>query len=435
MLKSIELINFESHEHTVISDIPEGFTLIWGDSDAGKTSIVRALKLAAYNIFDQKSVRVGKKFCEVKVTSDKGVVHAKRGKNVNEWIVTPNGKTPLVFDKVGKGVVPAATEVLGLSMVTLGETDIPVNIMDQDESHFLLSELAGKKASGSSRAQIIDEISGLSGIEGLIKSVSLDNHRIGREVTQLTEKINETLDQMHDKDEILKEKSVLTSVKNLIDQKKTLECAVDICNDLLSRSTRNKELMSSIGDQIDSIPDTESANNHLESIGGSVSKIASANSIMDSYSSQKETVKGMLENMDKIPDVDQVIGLIDGLQSKILTHDRMESIISRHNSEKDQVGSISDKIEKEIPDCDSVEDITTNIQSMLDKLDKCLQINDLNLQNKSNLLESKEKLSEVDKHLLEAQNEESKAMSEVTVCPLTLRPVSGDCLKASKGDD
>jgi AAA15 family ATPase/GTPase len=67
MLKSIEIWNFESHEHTLIDNLSEGLNLICGESNAGKTSIVRALRLVAYNEFDPDSLRVGAKTCKVRV--------------------------------------------------------------------------------------------------------------------------------------------------------------------------------------------------------------------------------------------------------------------------------------------------------------------------------------------------------------------------------
>ena len=171
MIKRLELIDFESHKHTIIDDFSNGLNLLVGDSNSGKSSLLRAIKLAAYNMYDPGCVRIGATKCVVRVDTDKGYVKVVRGPKVNEWEVCKNGEAPEKFQKVGKNIVPQAAEVMGLKLVTLGDVEFPVNVMSQLESHFMLSGVGDKNATGSMRAQIVDEISGLSGFEPLVKDL------------------------------------------------------------------------------------------------------------------------------------------------------------------------------------------------------------------------------------------------------------------------
>ena len=44
MIERLELIDFESHKNTVV-DFSQGLNIITGNSDAGKSSLLRALRL------------------------------------------------------------------------------------------------------------------------------------------------------------------------------------------------------------------------------------------------------------------------------------------------------------------------------------------------------------------------------------------------------
>jgi exonuclease SbcC len=182
VIKRLRIKNFESHEDTEI-DFTDGLNVIVGESNAGKSSIVRALTLVAFNKFDPRSVRVGCDNCEIECETERGIVNVKRGK-VNEWnVVTSSGKKK--FKSIGNNVLSDAIDVLGMKRIKLGDLEINVNIMDQLEKHFMLSQFDGKSVSGSARAQIFDEISGLSGCEELVKLIGLDITRCNRKIKSL----------------------------------------------------------------------------------------------------------------------------------------------------------------------------------------------------------------------------------------------------------
>jgi chromosome segregation ATPase len=50
MLKSLRIINFESHKDTTIN-FTDGFNVIIGQSDGGKSSIIRAIAAVCYNMW------------------------------------------------------------------------------------------------------------------------------------------------------------------------------------------------------------------------------------------------------------------------------------------------------------------------------------------------------------------------------------------------
>ena len=143
MIKRIALKNFESHEDSTI-EFSDGLNLIIGQSNQGKSSIVRALAMVVANRFDRDSVRTGAKYCSVTVETEKGTVTAERGEDTNHWIIeTPQGKKE--YRNIGSSVPSEVLEVLGMGERARGEIKELPNIMFQLEKHYMLSEIDGKK--------------------------------------------------------------------------------------------------------------------------------------------------------------------------------------------------------------------------------------------------------------------------------------------------
>lgn len=212
MIKEIELINFENHEHTVLKNFHKGFNLLCGNSMIGKSSIIRAIKLVCYNEFDKESIAVGEKTCTVKLTTDKGSVTVVKGENVNKWIIEPlNGKKQ-EFNNTGKKVLQEVIDVTGLSVVSLGDIDLKINIMNQLDGHFLMAKIGDKDSSGSLRSQIIDEISGLIGVEPLIKEVSTDNLRLSKEIKNIESEKKQLQESKTDEEKINEYKNKISFI-------------------------------------------------------------------------------------------------------------------------------------------------------------------------------------------------------------------------------
>jgi DNA repair exonuclease SbcCD ATPase subunit len=378
MLKRIELWNWESHEHTVVDDLDPGFNLIHGESNAGKTAIIRALKLVAYNKFDPKSVRVGCKTCTVEVETERGVVRVERGKGVNIWTITGYSK-PL--ENVGKKPVPEAQEILGMRMVELGDLEVPVNIMDQAETHFLLRGLGNKDTSGSVRAQVVDEISGLSGIEGLIKEVSLDNHRWGRQIKQLEDRAAELADQLHDEQTLKAEEMLLGTVQKHIEIRDDSNEAVAVLTELMEEHARVAQEAADAREEFDALPDTAKATTLLDGARTAWDKAEAAAALHKTYEVDIVLLTTHRKQAKAIPDVTAAQKAIDTAEAIRGRLEGIEAIVKEHASE--------------IRERD-------HYQARLD---------------------------EAEQELVEAKQELADILAEFTVCPLTLQPIGDECIK------
>lgn len=197
MLKRVLLKNFESHEDSVV-EFTDGLNLLIGQSNQGKSSIVRAIAMVVANRFDKDCVRTGKDFCEVTLETDRGSVTAMRGEAMNQWRVrTPDGKEK-TYRSIGTGVPPEAMSILGMGERRRGEMSELPNIMFQLEKHYMLAEVDGKKVTANMIARMMDEAIGIGGMEELIKDIASDFEKAKRGLGTSSTEVSELKSQMMD---------------------------------------------------------------------------------------------------------------------------------------------------------------------------------------------------------------------------------------------
>jgi DNA repair exonuclease SbcCD ATPase subunit len=289
MILKLEIKNFESHEHTVF-EFTEGFNAIVGDGDSGKTSALRALNLVAFNKWNPDSLRLGCKNCEVTVTTERGTVKVTRGKD-NRWEVTPKGGQTQIFDKIGKdAILPEAAQIIGLRPVKIGDTETNINIAGQLEKHFMMAELNGKKASGSLRAQIVDEISGLAGMETIIKDVSLDNTRSSKEIKRQEQNIKDVKQNKHDEDELNEEQRLLDKVKDALDNLELSRKQMDKMQSCLQDFQAVKERIVRTEQEMTGLPNTKRLSAMVDNIQEICDKIASMANVAEQASQSTQMI-------------------------------------------------------------------------------------------------------------------------------------------------
>ena len=433
MLKSIELWDFESHEHTLIDDLSEGLNLIVGESNAGKTAIIRGLRLVAYNEFDPDSLRVGAKHCIVKVTTDKGIVKVTRGPKDNLWEIwegrEEKGKPDFEYDKVGRvAAPPKAVEIIGLSVVKLGDVNVPVNIMDQMESHFMLAGIGDDKATGSVRAQIIDEISGLSGIESVIKGVSLDNHRAGREMKQIEVRVNETSEKLHDDTELDREGRILESAKDFLEDMKEAIVASDNCEEIIREWESACQVVDDAESRLSAMPDVKLASGLLQDATDATDISEGVMTLWNETEAVKGQITDCESDLEVIPDIELSARSLNTFEK---THTSSVTIEEFH---KDYL-----KCCKEEEECQEAIDLASRANKARPFISKAEEAMDASGAIQSILqkeLEIDIEIKTMDRCLRNAEEKLNNAIKEcdeilqsITVCPLTLAPVSEECLK------
>lgn len=427
MLKRVEVKNFESHEHAVL-DLSDGFNLVVGPSNAGKSALLRAIRLAAYGEWDPESLRKGAKVCEVTVTTDKGVVNVKRGASMNEWEVTPDGKPTKKFSRPGKGVVEDAAEVIGLRVVKLGTQEIRPNVMDQLEGHFLMAEIEGESTSGSTRAQVIDEISGLAGMEGLIREVNLDNVRNAREIKESETSTKDLDGKLHDQALLDAEKIVIESSEKLVTEFKEARQFAEDAHALHDEyQTSDTDLKRDIA-TLKTIPNTALAEAAIQTATERLAKASEVRKSIEQARVASESIRVASDTLKGIPNTAQAESDVQTATEKLALASEVNEVLGQAKSAADAIqtaqtalsavpdaskaGDLLEKARKSAQEAQEARKALGSAQTVSDDLDALVSEN-----------------NEVGEALKEAEDAMGKAQAEIEICPICLGPRHEGCGK------
>lgn len=169
MIENIRLRNFQKHGDLLIELDPH-VTCITAESDAGKSSVIRALRWIATNRPNGNAfLKWGKKFTRVEVTVDGKAVKRSRGKR-NVYSV--DGKEFIAF---GQGVPHEVEDLLNLSAVNFQGQHDPVFWFTLPPSD------VGRELNAVVNLQLIDKAS---------SSISVERHRCKEKVKFCEERIS-----------------------------------------------------------------------------------------------------------------------------------------------------------------------------------------------------------------------------------------------------
>jgi len=164
MITRIQIHDFQSIEELDIECGP--ITVIHGESDTGKSAVVRALYALAFNSYPTGHVRDGAKYSGVAVMVDDVMVAAEKGGGTNDYIVNVSGERQ-DFAKVGTIVPPEAEGWLGWRSLELDDgSRFTPNFGMQFDAPFLLTD------SPSRRAKVLGTLTNVATLYAAIKEAN-----------------------------------------------------------------------------------------------------------------------------------------------------------------------------------------------------------------------------------------------------------------------
>jgi DNA repair ATPase RecN len=144
VIKKIVLQNFQSHKNSILK-LSRGINIIVGESDCGKTAIVRALNWITNNRPSSDAIRKnGSERTKVKIIVDDNKVERIKSKRENAYVVDG-----VEYKSIGTSVPEKVKEVLNLD---------DTNFQFQMDSPFLLSSSAGQRSEVLNRAAGLHEM-------------------------------------------------------------------------------------------------------------------------------------------------------------------------------------------------------------------------------------------------------------------------------------
>jgi exonuclease SbcC len=243
VIESLTLKNFQSHAESSL-EFSSGVNVILGDTDSGKTSILRAINWVVTNRPRGSSfIRKGKKSCSVLVQTKTGSVERQKKSSFNGYKIKTL-ESEGAFTEVGTSVPQEVMPV-----ICLGE----INTQSQLSSHFLVGMSAGNISKSLSELLGFEFADGLA---SLVKSgstqVSKDVSRLSEETSSLDLKLNVLKRKLEAKDKVEESKKIFNTLNEIAVNSSTLEMLLSTYKDANSKLKRANLILSKLG-LVDSI--------------------------------------------------------------------------------------------------------------------------------------------------------------------------------------
>ncbi|NEU29301.1 AAA family ATPase [bacterium LRH843] len=189
---SVRLENFQSHFDTFI-EFNHGLNVIVGQSDSGKTAILRGIRWVLYNQpRGTDFLRVGADFVRVTVSFDNGtIIIRERTSSKNRYTIRKNGEEELVLEGFGVHVPEEVLQAHGMGQLRIDhDNELMIHLSQQLDGPFLLEQTS------SARAKTLGRISGAHFLDMAIRDMTKDlsqlNQRLKQEQSAI-EKLQEEL--------------------------------------------------------------------------------------------------------------------------------------------------------------------------------------------------------------------------------------------------
>ncbi|HIE13288.1 MAG TPA: hypothetical protein EYP63_07695 [Desulfotomaculum sp.] len=183
-LKRIVLENFQSHRQTEIELAPT-VTVLIGESDQGKSAVVRALRWLFYNKPKGADfLRVGAEGCRVAVEFEDGltIVRERRGRT-NRYEIRQPGREPYVEEGFGREVPGAVQELAEMHPLKLEGVSFELHVAHQLDPPFLLKETPAV------RARAVGHLSGTHLFDAADKRAARKLNELARQRRELEDRM------------------------------------------------------------------------------------------------------------------------------------------------------------------------------------------------------------------------------------------------------
>jgi exonuclease SbcC len=315
MINKIHIKNIQSHEDSRL-EFSKGLNVIVGESDAGKSAIIRALRWIIENRPMGDSIRSswgGESKAVIQLTEGNEVGRVK-SKKKNEYYLNNQ-----IFKAIKSDVPPEIADALRLNYT---------NIKYQIDPHFLISKTPGEVAKHFNRVAQLNQIDlGYKNIDGWISGHKQDLSKIEKDI----EEINQDLIQYKDLDKI--------------------ETQVEVLEEIEKSKKNDKESKKQLRELKSQIEETDGKINAFDELLDFEKRI---DPILNLYDKRKEVLTKASELQELTTEISKVQLDIDYEQSLLSHEEQIDSLISiigkrdEKNEELEELSEIMENLNKTI---------------------------------------------------------------------------------------
>ncbi|MBU5669058.1 AAA family ATPase [Peptoniphilus sp. MSJ-1] len=370
-IDKIELHNFQSHKDTVI-EFDRGLNVILGNSDSGKTAILRAIKWALYNEpRGDYFIRQGEKNVSVKITFSNGAV-VERSKTPSKnayYLQKPSGEE-MRFEGFGTEVPKEIVEITNMYKTVLdsSNTKTILNISEQLDGPFLLNEQP------SVRASAIGRLIGVNYIDDALREVVRDNKRINQDIDLLNKQKEGYKEKLKSFEYIKDYKDSYSKILNIRNEISKLSDKLDKLKNLNDRYKENRDNISKtevLHNNLKSIDEVEKLYSNLENKSLKFLNISNIFNRFNKINIGLNSVNYTLKSLQNLNTLEDKIKSAETLNHKLINYKRLSNnFITNENLLKR-----NEDVLKNYRNLNEIENKLNNISLKIEVFNKNLNLN------------------------------------------------------------
>ena len=387
-ITKVEIDNFQAHKHKVI-DFVNGLNVIKGESNSGKTAILRAIYWALYDKPNGSDfIKTGAKSCRVRLHLSNGyIIERKRSRSSSGTytLISPDGSVQ-DFKGFSNNIPVDITNAHQMPELKINGTSYRINIASQLDQPFLVGN------SSSERISMIGSLVDADRADEAKKEFNLEKRRKETEKKQLQGLLQENMTKLTKYDYLQGMKSTIDLFDKAIgkldaDEKKMTDLIVvrDKRTELIKESTAidtrldqiiipDKADINEFKSNIDTLDKMESLafkdkslNTQLNTVNNRIAEIGDLSSITDLINSIKESI-------DMIEALTELKSERDNLLSQDFNFDYdldgINNLIKDYKTNISKIESMVDLLEKRkaIPTSESIDEEIESLDVELQKI-------------------------------------------------------------------
>jgi len=395
----LRICNFESHKESFFKFSP-GINVLIGDSDSGKSAVMRALRWVCYNepsgddfvridneYVNQLSSKTNKNFVcsvELKLSNGYKIERAKTRGNggVNRYVVTNPEDVSIELNGFGVGVPEEVKSVLGFDKISFGNRNIEMNYLPQLNSPLAL------EFQGAGLSSLLNRINGVEYFEDVLKNLNRKVHPKGELVTEekiIKQRIDELEIEFSETEDSSRAIEFLSKdISPKISILKNKELSINDASNLLGRAIKIKQKETLIKEELDLNKEILKNSKIISEIEKDAQNLESAIYIINKLSlieDKQNKIDVFLEKNERIAGID-----VSEIQSLIDLIKEARTIFSKSNIVDKKIKDNKNSLQLESENRDRlIEEQHNFIIELIKKFGKCptceQELDEISVQN------------------------------------------------------
>lgn len=416
-IKSLQLVNFQSHKDTHIS-FDEGLTVILGPTDQGKSAIIRALKWVLYNEpRGSDFITVGCKNCKVTLEMNDGtVIIREREGNKNRYILKKDGQEQ-IFEGFGNNVPLEIIKAHGIPKIRIDrDSAATVNLAEQLEAPFLISE------SGSTRAKALGQLVGVHIIDAAQRKAIKDLVDLEQRKRMLNNEIadlNEDLKNYEDLPAIKERIESLKAIINDLKEKKAILSKIFEIKQKLRPTEQGIDEALKVLDRTEYVKQVERIYLEMSNLNDKLTRLKTLKNNLQETERQIAHIRSVLKSTENLSYCDKIAQKLNEIIFKAKTY---ESFLHKITLLDDQIKVQKRKLE-DYKKVEAIENDMSNIVKKNLKLSSLKNICEKIKTVEASLNKGRTYLKQVMENLNAMTGQYAYLLKKLSKCPTCFSPI------------